>query len=64
MGLKGAPAYFQQVMATIVLAGILYFMCEIYIDDAVVYAVDEETFLSNLDAVFSRFWGAQTNVQS
>jgi hypothetical protein len=36
MGLKGAPSYFQQVMATIVLAGILYYLCEIYIDDVVV----------------------------
>ena len=55
MGLKGAPSYFQQVMATVVLAGILYYLCEIYIDDVVVYASDEETFLQNLDTVFSRF---------
>ena len=55
MGLKGAPAYFQQVMATIVLAGLIYLICEIYIDDVIVYANDEETFLSNLEQVFARF---------
>ena len=55
MGLKGAPAYFQQVMATIVLAGLIYLICEIYIDDVIVYANDEETFLSNFEQVFARF---------
>ena len=55
MGLKGAPAYFQQVMATIVLAGLIYLICEIYIDDVIVYANDEQTFLSSLEQVFARF---------
>ena len=55
MGLKGAPAYFQQVMATIVLAGLIYLICEIYIDDVIVYANDEQTFLSSLEQVFGRF---------
>lgn len=31
MGLKGAPSYFQQMMASVVLAGLLYFICELYI---------------------------------
>ena len=43
MGLKGAPAYFQRTMATVVLAGLVYKIFEIYLDDVIVYAtsVDE-----------------------
>ena len=29
-GLKRAPSYFQEVMATIVLAGLIYLICEMY----------------------------------
>jgi hypothetical protein len=29
-GLKGAPSYFQQTIATVVLAGLFYFTCEVY----------------------------------
>ena len=63
MGLKGAPAYFQQVMATIVLAGLIYLICEIYIDDVIVYANDEQTFLSSLEQVIthSRKYGLAYN---
>ena len=32
-GLKRAPSYFQQTMAIVVLAGLLYFICEVYLDD-------------------------------
>jgi len=54
MGLKGAPAYFQGVLASIVLLGLLYFICELYIDDIIVHGRDEEEFLANLEAVFKR----------
>ena len=40
MGLKGAPSYFQGVLASIVLVGLLYFICELYIDDIIVYGRD------------------------
>ena len=30
MGLKGAPAYFQQTIATVVLVGIIHVICESY----------------------------------
>ena len=55
MGLKGAAAYFQQVMATIVLAGIIYVICEIYIDDVIIYAQTEDDFLNRMRQVFDRF---------
>jgi transposase InsO family protein len=55
MGLKGAAGYFQRVMATVVLLGLLYYICELYIDDVVVYAQDAASFLSRLRQVFERF---------
>jgi Reverse transcriptase (RNA-dependent DNA polymerase) len=54
-GLTGAPSYFQQTIATVVLAGLLYFTCEVYIDDVNVYAKDSDEFLARLREVFQRF---------
>ena len=31
-GPKNAPSWYQQLMAGVVLAGILYLICEIYVD--------------------------------
>ena len=38
MGLKGAPAYFQSTMSTEVLGGLIMNICEIYLDDVIVFA--------------------------
>ncbi len=54
MGLKGAPAYFQFMIATVVLTGLLYICCELYIDDVVVFGKDEDEFLLNLEKVLQR----------
>ncbi len=54
MGLKNAAAYFQKMMATVVLSGIIYVMCELYIDDVFVFGKDEHEFLDNLRLVFTR----------
>ena len=54
MGLKGAPAYFQGVMATVVLIGLLYTVCELYLDDILIYAQTEEEFLRRLNLVLVR----------
>ena len=54
-GPKRAPSYFQEVMAAIVLCGLIYFMCEIYLDDCIIHAADNETFISRLEQVLSRF---------
>ena len=32
-GLRQAPSYFQEMMAAIVLTGLIYHICEMYIDD-------------------------------
>ena len=54
MGLKGAGAYFQQMIATIVLAGLLYTVCELYIDDLIIWGRTEEEFLERLSLVLER----------
>jgi transposase InsO family protein len=55
MGLKGAPAYFQQMMATVVLAGLMYIVCELYIDDVIIPATSEDDFLERTRKVLQRF---------
>ena len=42
MGLKGAPSYFQQMIATVVLVGLLYHTCELYIDDILIYGAKKQ----------------------
>ena len=54
-GLKGAPGYFQQIMATIVLIGLLYIICEVYLDDVFVHGKTEDEYFHNLEEVFKRF---------
>jgi hypothetical protein len=55
MGLKGAASYFQRMMASKVLAGLLYIFVELYLDDVLVYATNDEKFLERLRIVFERF---------
>jgi transposase InsO family protein len=52
MGIKGAAAYFQQVMATFVLVGLIHIICECYQDDILTYGETEEEFLQNLRKIF------------
>jgi hypothetical protein len=54
MGLKGAPAYFQRIMATVVLVGLIYNICEVYLDDAIVHATSIEELITNVTSVFER----------
>ena len=49
MGLKGAPAHFQQQMASTVLGSLLYDICEIYLDDVIIYGETEEEFTKMLN---------------
>ena len=53
-GPKRAPSYFQEQMASVVLAGLLYFICELYLDDITVYRSTEAEFITNLRTVFVR----------
>ena len=54
-GLKRAPSYFREMMATIVLAGLLYVTCEMYLDDCIVFGKEPDEFLQRLRDVFIHF---------
>ena len=54
MGLRGAPSYFQKAMCTEVLNGLLYNICEIYLDDIIIFGKTEEEFHENLETVLKR----------
>ena len=47
-GSKRAPSYFQEIMATVVLAGLIYMICEMYIDDCSVFGDNDIEFVSRL----------------
>ena len=57
-GPKRAPSYFQQEMATAVLGGLIYHICEMYLDDCIVYGTGTDEFCTNLEKVFIRFEAA------
>ncbi len=55
MGLKGVASYFQRMMASMVLAGLLYITVELYLDDVLVYVTTEEELTERLGKLFQRF---------
>jgi hypothetical protein len=54
-GPKRTPSYFQQMMASVVLIGLIYFICEMYLDDCIVHAVGDVQFLERLEKVLAQF---------
>ncbi len=54
MGLKGAASYFQRMMASVVLAGLLYSIVKLYLDDVLVYATPDDELIERLCTVFTR----------
>jgi hypothetical protein len=54
MGLKNAPSYFQRIIALKVLRELVGEICEVYIDDIIIWGVDEVDYLNNLKTVFER----------
>jgi hypothetical protein len=52
-GLQGSPSLFQRVM-DLVLAGLTWDKCLVYIDDIIVYARTPEAMLERLEQVFDR----------
>jgi hypothetical protein len=55
MGPTDSASYFQRVICSIVLVGLLYSFVEAYIDDVLIHAPTEELFLERLEIVFERF---------
>ena len=54
MGAKGSPSWFQQQLATKVLAGLIYTICELYIDDIIIYANTLEEYIQRVSMVLQR----------
>ena len=54
MGLIGAGGYFQQTLALVVLSGLLYIICELYIDDILLYAQTNREFITRVRQIFER----------
>ena len=54
MGIKTAPSYFQFHMGATVLQGLLYHICELYVDDIILHAKTEKEFLENLRTLLQR----------
>ena len=56
-GPKRAPSYFQEVMATVVLTGLICVICEMYIDDCSVLSDTniDLNIVSRLKLIFERF---------
>jgi hypothetical protein len=54
MGLKGSGPYFQRSMQNKVLNGLVYEICEIYIDDVLIHGKSEAEILRNVRRVFER----------
>jgi Reverse transcriptase (RNA-dependent DNA polymerase) len=54
-GPKRAPSYFQEQMASVVLNGLIYSICEMYIDDCNIFATTDDEFVTRLRLVFQRF---------
>ena len=52
MGLKGAPSFFQMVLATIVFVGLINYIMELYIDDLIIHGKNIPEFISRLRTVF------------
>jgi hypothetical protein len=54
-GLTNACSYFQHFIAVVVLAELMYIICEAYVDDVIVSGQEEDDFVSNVEAVFTKF---------
>ena len=55
MGLTGAGSHFQSCLTVEVQKNLLYKIIELYLDDGIVPAEDDDKFTENLRLVFQRF---------
>jgi hypothetical protein len=54
MGLKSAGSYFQHVMSSLVLTGLMYVMLELYINDCIIFASSEDELCDRVKKILSR----------
>ena len=52
---RWAPSYFQEIMATVVLVGLIYMICKMYIDDCSALSNNNIEFVTRIRSVFERF---------
>ena len=64
MGIKGAPSWFQQQIGDTVLGGLIHQICELYIDDVIIYGETYEEYLENIEKVLTRFAEYNITVRS
>lgn len=62
-GLKNAPPFFQRTMSG-VLSGLAGNICEVFVDDIIVYGQNDEEFLHNLRLVLERLRSHQLRVKA
>jgi hypothetical protein len=43
------------MMTSVVFVGLIYFICEMYLDDCIVHAVGDDQFIGRLEKVLERF---------
>ena len=55
MGLSGAPSFFQRTLSTQVLNGLLTILCELYLDDVIIFADTEDQLVERFQQVLQRF---------
>jgi hypothetical protein len=53
-GPKGAPSYVQMLMCTKVLFGLLFTICEVYLDDILHWGQDVDSYCKNLRTILKR----------
>ena len=63
-GLKCVPSYFQHILQSEVLGGLMYEICELYIDDVIIFADSEEEMVFNLHQVLARLHSRGITVSS
>ena len=54
-GPKRAPSYFQEMMASVILVGLIYFICEVYLDDVIIFGDTPTEFIERMRIIFTRF---------
>jgi hypothetical protein len=54
MGIKPAGPYFHKALATEVLTGLIYSICELHIDDCICYAHSDNELMERLRTLFQR----------
>jgi hypothetical protein len=60
-GIKSTPSYFQAEMANS-LRGLLYNICEVHLDDVIIYGRTQEEYLENLSTVLERLHATGVSV--